>query len=207
MRASQQDCSTAPSNCICWPRACSKTSTQSSIALTLGSTATIATTSLAPSTAAETTTLLAPTTVSAVTTNSSAAVESTTLGASAMTDTQSSNGNISLIGGIVGGVVALLLIVGVIAFFVVARNRRNSARPANQNDVALASAHVRASSSHYGKFNAEPVASGYCSSPPSNYDDPSVLANNISSNYVIVSTKPTNSTHYVDPAGVLSDDL
>jgi hypothetical protein len=213
MRPSQQDCSSAPSNCICWPRACSKTTAlldemthSSTVVQTLeSSTVTMTMTSPTPSTAAETTTLFAPTTVSsAETTNSSAAVGSTTLGA--MTDTQASNGDIALIGGIVGGVVALLLM---LAFLVVARNRLNSARPANQNDVALASAHVRASSSHYGKINAEPAASGYGSlglSPPSGYNDPSVLANNSSSNYVIVSTKPTNSTHYVDP-GVLRDDL
>jgi hypothetical protein len=52
---------------------------------------------------------------------SSNAVESTTL-VVAMPGTQPSDDNIALIGGIVGGVVALFLIIGLIAF-IVTRNR------------------------------------------------------------------------------------
>jgi cytoskeletal protein RodZ len=67
-----------------------------------------------------------------------------------------------LIGGVVGGVVALLIVVGVIAF-IVTRNRRKAAnnqdQPSNRNDVSMAPA--QASSSNYGKINVQPASSHY----------------------------------------------
>jgi predicted lipid-binding transport protein (Tim44 family) len=106
-----------------------------------------------------------------------------------MPSTQPSDDNTALIGGVVGGVVALFLIIGLIAF-IVSRNRRKVAnkqdQPSNRNDVSMAPA--QASSSNYGKINVQPA---------SNHYDESffVLANN---NYGIVAN--ANQTNYDDPS-------
>jgi hypothetical protein len=115
---------------------------------------------------------------------SSNAVESTTL-VVAMPGTQPSDDNIALIGGIVGGVVALFLIIGLIAF-IVTRNRRKAAnnqdQPSNRNDVSMAPA--QASSSNYGRISARPASSHYDESflkhspATQHYDDAGVLTNN-----------------------------
>jgi predicted lipid-binding transport protein (Tim44 family) len=78
-----------------------------------------------------------------------------------MPGTQPSDDNIALIGGVVGGVVALLIVVGVIAF-IVSRNRRkvaNNQPRVQQNDVSMAPA--QASASNYGRISTRPASSHY----------------------------------------------
>jgi hypothetical protein len=121
------------------------------------------------------------------------AVGSTTL-VVAMPGTQPSDDNIALIGGIVGGVVALLIAVGVIAF-IVSRNRRKAAQdqPSNRNDVSMAPA--QASSSNYGRISAQPASNHYDesflshSTATQHYDDAGVLTNNT---YGIANANQTN---------------
>jgi hypothetical protein len=104
------------------------------------------------------------------TTNSSVAVP-----ASQTTDPDD---NVALIGGIVGGVVALILIVGLISFLVMRCKRSaGSAQPANQDDVVMAPA--PAPSSNYGRINSSLFSDESASA--TNYDNPSVLMSN--SNY------------------------
>jgi hypothetical protein len=106
-----------------------------------------------------------------------AVVESTTL--VAVPETQPSDDNIALIGGIVGGIVALILIVGVIAF-IVARNRKakeSQGHSLQSSPPAPGSALVQPSNSNYDRINIQPTSnSNYAAraveSPtqPSHYD-------------------------------------
>lgn len=86
--------------------------------------------------------------------NSTVSVESTTAPIIVTTLVgQASTDNIALIGGIVGGVLALLLIVGLIALFATRRRQDNSAKSPHQG-VDMASARTSTSaSSNYGKIN------------------------------------------------------
>jgi hypothetical protein len=96
--------------------------------------------------------------------------------------TQPSDDNTALIGGVVGGVVALLIVVGVIAFLVSRNQRNNQYQPSNRNDTSMAPA--QASSSNYGKINVQPASSHYDesflshSTATQHYDDAGVLTNN-----------------------------
>lgn len=84
------------------------------------------------------------------------------------------NGAGALIGGIVGGVVGLLLLIGIVAFFVVRNRRANTNADANkaQNDAALPSA------GDYGRIQISHRTSEYAYAPNvtgstvvPNYDD------------------------------------
>jgi hypothetical protein len=111
--------------------------------------------------------------------------------------------NTALIGGIVGGVVALFLIIGLIVF-IVTRNRRkvanNQDQPSNRNDVSMAPA--KASASNYGQISARSNVydeSFLTHSPATNYDDAAVLAIN---NYGTANANANanqNQTHYDNP--------
>jgi hypothetical protein len=81
--------------------------------------------------------------VASLSTNATAGVERPS------SDAQPSNDNAALIGGIVGGVVALLLVGGLIAFLV-ARNRRN----ANQqdNNIAMTNTTATSTASNYDRI-------------------------------------------------------
>lgn len=72
-------------------------------------------------------------------------------------DPSVSDDNTALIGGIVGGVTALLLIIGLITF-IVARKRRGRARAAasRKDDVSMAPAQASSRSSDYAKINFKP---------------------------------------------------
>jgi hypothetical protein len=116
-----------------------------------------------------------------------------------MSATQPSDDNTALIGGIVGGVVALLIVVGVIAFIIMSRNRHEAQdQPSNRSDVSMVPA--QASSSNYGKINVQPASNVYDESflkhspATQNYDDAGVLTNN---NYGIANA---NQTNYDDPS-------
>jgi hypothetical protein len=92
----------------------------------------------------------------------------TTLVAMPATDSQSSEDNAALIGGIIGGIVALLLIVGAIAFILMRSNRKVKAhdlgqpvaRPINGNYDQI----DFPSSSHYSN------SANVQSSMPNHYD-------------------------------------
>jgi hypothetical protein len=117
-----------------------------------------------------------------------------------MSTTQPSNDNAALIGGIVGGVVALLLIVGVIAFIMSRKRHHAQDQPSNRSDVSMAPTQV--SSSNYGKINVQSASNDYDESflkhspTNQNYDDAGVLTNN--NNYGIVAN--ANQTNYDDPS-------
>jgi hypothetical protein len=126
----------------------------------------------------------------------------TTLVVGAMPATQASDDNAALIGGIVGGIAAFALIVGLIAF-IVTRNRRHKAdrsQPANRQDVAMAPARASSSNYSYGPISSVQQASNVYDesflrhSHTQNYDDAGVLTNN----YGI--TKLTTTTNYDNPA-------
>jgi predicted lipid-binding transport protein (Tim44 family) len=76
--------------------------------------------------------------------------------------------NIALIGGIVGGVVALILIGGLVAFLV-KRSRQRRANGEPNNDAVLQSVRVDAGAashrSNYQSFSPQPK-----NAPPQNYD-------------------------------------
>jgi hypothetical protein len=124
-------------------------------------------------------------------TNNTTTGQSITTGSTmhdAMTDTIASAINAQLIGGIFGGIVALILIGAVIAC-IVARNRR---KLPHQDDNSMVPAHV--SSSNYGPISQSSVYdnSFLKHSPSTNYDDGAVLHN------IYGTSKPT--TNYDDPS-------
>jgi hypothetical protein len=123
-------------------------------------------------------------------TNGAASVATSSTNATAgvaTPSTEASNDNAALIGGIVGGVVALLLIGGLIAFLVARSRRREKDHP--NNDAALHSVRqsmpsndARARENDYGAISL---------GPPQNYDAWSTKDDNYG--------KPsTNRTDYED---------
>jgi beta-lactamase regulating signal transducer with metallopeptidase domain len=89
-------------------------------------------------------------------TNGAASVATSSTNATAgvatpSSDTQPSNDNAALIGGIVGGIVALLLVGGLIAFLV-ARNRRNANEQDNNKAMTNTTAASPAVSSNYDRI-------------------------------------------------------
>jgi hypothetical protein len=182
MTARAQDCPSAPATCTCASNPfCGMTGSSRPTTTTF----TLMTRSEVRSETATSTSVTAlVASVSPPTmTMTNATGSTTTIGAVPVTQTSTDNG--ALIGGIVGGVFALLLIVALVVC-VVARNRRKSAAPVEQGGVDMASAQPRAPSSNYGKivqaFNDD------------NYDV-GVIDN--------VNANTTAQTHYADP-GILS---
>jgi hypothetical protein len=119
--------------------------------------------------------------------------------AMAVPATQPSADNTAVIGGIVVGVVALFLIVGLIAF-IMSRKAANN-QPPQENGAPKAPGNPPAS--NYGNINVQPLQNQYDESflkhSPANqqYDDAGVLANN---NYDIVANANANQPNYDDPS-------
>jgi hypothetical protein len=103
-------------------------------------------------------------------------VGSTTLVIAMPATTQPSDDNSALIGGIVGGVVALLIVVGVIAFTVM-RNRKAKHNQQSTNDAHSLSPPAQPSKSNYDRIDIPSTSTSHYSeranvqSPTQNHYD------------------------------------
>lgn len=78
-----------------------------------------------------------------------------------------------VIGGIAGGVVAMLLLIAFVTWIVIHRGKKDNAHSANRNDIGMQRAAVQPSARPSADYARLSVAK-----PSDHYDDPGLLANN-----------------------------
>lgn len=151
MTTTRQDCSTAPPNCTC----------EALASVPVGSSATT------PMSAMSTTSIIGTTiqteTIEGQSVGTTSSRRIATTSAVAMPTTQTSDPKTALIGGIVGGSIALILIVGVIAFFAMRNRKAKTSQQSGQDGHSLQTSPARPSpnESNYDRINVPSTPNEY----------------------------------------------